>query len=189
MLPPPSSALDRVLTLQLGVAWAGEALCEPVRLGWWKTDLIDEAGGGDLLSRLLPRTFAWAGLEAVREAARLVDSRLRRSLADPDRVISLFHFGFELDELLKHRLEALKRSESPPPLALPDLSLLSSPFDRSVFAAWLTASGTEDARVVPGGRELHGPPPSAVDRAASRLAAALVPFPSAYPLPFFRKPR
>ena len=43
----PDSVLDDILTLQLTVAWAGEGLCEPKRLDWWKTDVIDEMGGGD----------------------------------------------------------------------------------------------------------------------------------------------
>ncbi|WP_395830945.1 hypothetical protein [Archangium violaceum] len=44
----PVSTLDTILALQLTVAWAGEGRCEPARLGWWQTDLVDEAGGGDL---------------------------------------------------------------------------------------------------------------------------------------------
>ena len=34
--------LDQVLALQIMVAWAGEGICEPKRLDWWRTDLIDE---------------------------------------------------------------------------------------------------------------------------------------------------
>lgn len=34
--------LDRILALQFTVAWAGEGRCQPKRLGWWETDLIDE---------------------------------------------------------------------------------------------------------------------------------------------------
>jgi hypothetical protein len=46
--------LDELLALQLTVAWAGEAAGEPTRLGWWKTDLVDAQGGGDLFARLTP---------------------------------------------------------------------------------------------------------------------------------------
>ncbi len=37
--------LDLILDWQMTIAWAGEANCEPSRLGWWRTDLIDELGG------------------------------------------------------------------------------------------------------------------------------------------------
>lgn len=32
--------LDRILSLQLNVAWAGEGAGD--RLGWWKSDLIED---------------------------------------------------------------------------------------------------------------------------------------------------
>jgi hypothetical protein len=47
------AALDSILAMQLTVAWAGEGRCSPARPGWWDTDLIDEAGGGDFFARLL----------------------------------------------------------------------------------------------------------------------------------------
>ncbi len=31
------SQLDAILELQLAVAWAGEAMTDPPRLGWWRT--------------------------------------------------------------------------------------------------------------------------------------------------------
>ena len=65
----PDAVLDEILALQITVAWAGEGTCAPPRLGWWRTDLVDPAGGGDLLARLLPNTHAWAVFEAVRCAA------------------------------------------------------------------------------------------------------------------------
>jgi hypothetical protein len=40
--------LDLILDWQMTIAWAGEANCEPSRLGWWLTDLINDLGGGDL---------------------------------------------------------------------------------------------------------------------------------------------
>jgi hypothetical protein len=49
----PASVLDDILAVQLTMAWAGEGRCDPARLGWWQTDLIDEAGGVvDLFVRL-----------------------------------------------------------------------------------------------------------------------------------------
>src|SRR3990167_3395844 len=103
------SALDTILALQFTIAWAGEGRCQPKRLGWWDTDLIDDAGGGDLLRRLAPRTHAWASLEAAREAARRVDEKARKKMADPDAMRTLFFLGFDLDEQLNDRLAALKR--------------------------------------------------------------------------------
>src|SRR5438445_8983648 len=108
------STLDSILAAQFTVAWAGEGRCHPKRLGWWETDLIDTAGGGDFLARLLPQTHAWASLEAVREAARRSDAKARGKMADPDKMRTLFFLGFELDEQLGDRLAALKRAGRPP---------------------------------------------------------------------------
>ena len=75
--PIPLSDIDGLLTVQIAVAWAGEGGEEP-RLGWWKSDLASEFGGHDLFKRLLPHTWEWAVLQAVREAARRRDAELRR---------------------------------------------------------------------------------------------------------------
>jgi hypothetical protein len=101
------SDLDSILALQLTVAWAGEALCQPPRLGWWRTDLVDEAGGGDLFARLTPRLQRWSTHEAARETARRVDEQSRREVADPEKVRSLFHLGFRVVEKLGTRLSTL----------------------------------------------------------------------------------
>lgn len=183
----PDSTADAILALQLTVAWAGEGRCEPSRLGWWQTDLVDPAGGGDLLARLLPRTHAWAGLQAVREAARRADAQLRRQVADPDRVRTLFFLGFDVDERLDERLAELKRGGAAPADALPLPVDLGAPFDRAALEPALRRPGAEPAyQVAPGGRELRGPAPAAQDLLVQQLAAALLPFPSLYPLPFYR---
>ena len=65
----PMSDIDRALTSQLVVAWAGET-GEEHRLGWWRSDLVSEYGGVDLFRRLLPSTWRWAVLQGAREAAR-----------------------------------------------------------------------------------------------------------------------
>jgi hypothetical protein len=180
----PDDILDRILALQLTVAWAGEGLCEPRRLGWWDTDLIDEAGGGDLIARLAPRTHAWASLELAREAARRTDARARAKMAHPDRVRSLFFLGFELDEQLGDRLAALKRDGTPPAEALP-LPLSLDNLSRDALAQALAAS-TERYTVIPGARQLEGPPPDDPETLARRLAAGLIPLADHYPLPFFQ---
>ncbi|MBZ0117679.1 MAG: BREX-6 system BrxE protein, partial [Sandaracinaceae bacterium] len=75
MLRLPGSDLDTILALQLTVAWAGERNAQPPRLPWWRTDILDEAGARDLLSRLTPRTQEWAALEAVRQGKSNCPSR------------------------------------------------------------------------------------------------------------------
>ena len=176
--------LDAILAVQLTVAWAGEARCKPARLGWWDTDLIDEAGGGDFLKRLLPQTHAWASLEAVREAARRTDAKARGKMANPDKMRTLFFLGFELDEQLGDRLGALKRGGDPPPKALPLPLALTADFSRDRLTAALHG-GDAAFTVVPGGRQLKGPRPAAPEAMVQRLAAALVPFADQYPLSFY----
>jgi len=112
-------ALDAILALQLTVAWAGEGLSDPKRLDWWRTDLVDQLGGGDLFARLLPKTHRWASLEAVRKAAIQVDSDARLGMAKPDQVRTLFFWGFAIEEKLTERLALHKRSGKAPLDVLP----------------------------------------------------------------------
>ena len=182
--PLTDTTLDVILAMQLTVAWAGEARCSPRRLGWWDTDLIDEAGGGDFLKRLLPQTHAWASLEAVREAARRTDAKARGKMADPDKMRTLFFLGFEIDEQLGDRLGALKRGGQTPSEALPLRLPLTAEFSKDKLTVVLQG---EDAAftVVPGARELKGAKPADVDVMVRRLGSALVPFADQYPLPFY----
>ncbi len=179
--------LDSILALQLTVAWAGEGLSHPKRLDWWETDLIDPDGGGDLLSRLFPRTHRWASLEAARIAALQADSKARQSMARPDAVRTLFFWGFETDEALRDRLRFHNGSGKNPMDALPMPVDVSADFNRADIEDALRLPGQEvDFKVVPGGRELKGPLPASIDLMAKRLAAALLPLVSDYPAPFFR---
>jgi hypothetical protein len=181
-----SSVLDTILAFQVSVAWAGESREHTKRLGWWQTDLVDATGGGDFMARLLPRTHAWAALEAVREAARRVDEQARRKAADPDAVRTLYFLGFELDERLAERLAELKRAGAPPDRALP-LPLSLSDFNADAFAAAVNPDGKAPSfEVVPGGRQMKGPMPAQPDQLVRALAAALLPLGDAYPAPFFR---
>ncbi len=184
-MPTTDEALDAVLAMQLMVAWAGEGRCKPRRLGWWDTDLIDEAGGGDFFKRLLPQTHAWASLEAVREAGRRADAKARGKMADPDTMRTVFFLGFELDEQLGDRLGALKRAGRPPSEALPLPLGLTADFSTDKLTAALQGGGAAFT-VVPGGRQLKGARPDAPDVMVRRLAAALVPLADQYPLPYYR---
>lgn len=183
--PIPDATLDAILAMQVTIAWAGEGRCSPKRLGWWDTDLIDEAGGGDFLARLLPQTHAWASLEAVREAARRVDAKARAKMADPDKMRTLFFLGFEADEQLGDRLAAHKRSGRSPADALPLTLPLTADFSKDKLASTLQG-GDVAFTTVPNGRQMKGKVPDAPDALVKRLAAALVPFAEQYPLPFFK---
>lgn len=191
MPPIAPTALDRILALQLTVAWAGESHGEPAHLGWWATSLSDPDGGGDFLKRMLPRTHVWATLGAMREAARRADERARARTATPDALVTLYHFGFEWDEALRERLDEHKRSAAAPAAALGPMYDIQPAFDRAAFEKHLGSlpnrgglAGKITHEVVPGGRQLPGsPPPPEV--AAIHLAAALVPLAADYPLPFY----
>ncbi|WP_411876405.1 BREX-6 system BrxE protein [Vulcanococcus limneticus] len=185
-----ASDLDQALTAQITVAWAGEGGEEP-RLSWWQTDLVSEFGGEDLLRRLLPKTYPWAMLQAVREAARRKDEELRAKASDPDQLVTLFRFGFELDEQVEERLQAHKRSGRSPQEALPGLvallgTSLHGPWDRAQFQEWVEAQGPVQSDPVPTGRLLKGAVPAGLDRRVQQLVAALAPLGDTYPLPHFR---
>jgi hypothetical protein len=180
-------SLDQILALQLVVAWAGEGRCEPRRFGWWETDFIDMAGGGDLVARLAPRTHAWASLELVREAARRVDARARGKHGDPDKLRSIFFLGFEVDEKISDRLAELKRQGRPPHEALPLPFKLGSEFAKEQVIEALSAAGkVAFEKVPPAGRHLKGATPESPHQLVQKLAAALVPIAAEYPLPFFQ---
>ncbi|MEI8258590.1 MAG: BREX-6 system BrxE protein [Deltaproteobacteria bacterium] len=183
-----NSTLDAVLTLQFTVAWAGEGRCDPKRLAWWDTDVIDPNGGGDFFARLLPQTGAWAALEVAREAARRADAEARRALATGDGVRTLFFLGFDVDELLAERLKVLKRAGTAPTKTLPWLIDIEQPFSREQFTTALATPGRrgEPFEVVPTGRQMRGKMPDALDLAMKNLAAALFPLVEKYPMPFFR---
>ena len=184
----PDDILDHILTTQLAVAWAGEAGEEP-RLGWWKTDLASEFGGEVLFARLLPATWRWAVLEGAREAARRVDAAGRAQHHAPDRLFTLFHLGPEVDEHLGERLRDHKRSGLEPKVALPRLApFLGQPWAPQTFLDWLPARGKAEPTTTSIGRELRGPLPPSLPQLIDRLAAALAPLHSAYPLPHAQGP-
>jgi len=182
-----SETLDAILAVQFTVAWAGESQESTKRLGWWRTDLVDATGGGDFMARLLPRTHAWAALEAVREAARRIDEQARKGMAEPDHVRSIYFLGFEVDERLGERIADHKRSGVTPAQALQLPMAFDAPFTAEAFTAALGAKTKAPAfDVVPGGRQLKGAMPDRLEDAVQTLAAALVPPPERYPLPFYR---
>jgi AcrR family transcriptional regulator len=179
--------IDAALEAQLAVAWAGET-GEDRRLGWWRTDLVSEFGGEDLFRRLMPSTWKWALFQAVREAARRKDRELRSQAHDPDRIVSLFRLGFELDEQIDERLRDLKSQDTAPSDALPGLaSLIDQPWSPERFLEWVRSHGGAETSSAPLGRQLKGEPPSDLDVLVRRLVAGLAPLAPSYPLPHFRR--
>ena len=189
----PPSALDRILASQILVAWAGEAGDpedpDAQRLGWREADLTNEFGGGSYFEDLVPRTAAWAGVQAVREAARRHDAKQRAKASSSDQLLTLFHFGFAIDERLDTRLQDLKRSGRSPSEALPLLTerLNEDDWSEADFAEWLSAHATPGVDVDPNGRRVRGTPPTDPGEAASKLLAALAPLSAAYPMPYYKR--
>ena len=185
----PLSEIDHALTAQLVVAWAGET-GEEKRLGWWRSDLVSEFGGKDLFRRLLPNTGEWAVLQGAREAARRKDAELRRQDHDPDRIVSLFCFGFELDERIDERLQDLKRSGRAPQEALPGLAgSIELVWNRDRFLDWVRGHGETETTATPIGRRVKGDLPTNLDELVRRLAGALAPLADNYPLPALQRGR
>jgi hypothetical protein len=179
--------LDTIIAYQFTIAWAGEALSQPARLKWWRTDIVDEAAGGDLLQRLAPRTHLWASLEVVREAAILTDRKARQRMADPDKVRTLFFWGFEVDELLVERIRAHKWSQKKPAEVLPLAISLAADFDRAALEQVIKDADPDASYTVQtSGRELKAALPEDPATAARMLIGAMLPFSAEYPAPFFR---
>jgi hypothetical protein len=185
--PIPTPEVDALLTAQLAVAWAGEKGEEP-RLGWWRSDLVSEFGGEDLFKRLLPSTWRWATLQGVRAAAIRRDRELRAKDHDPDRMLSLFSLGFEIDERVDERLQQLKRSGQDPSIALPGLSdAITAIWDKSGFADWVSGHEKTEFVASPVGRRIKGSAPGSLDGIVRRLVGALYPLSDEYPLPHYRR--
>lgn len=181
-----ATVLDEILSLQLLLGWAGESQTDPPRLGWWRTSVVDEFGGEDLFARLVPRTWKWAVLEAARAAGRTIDAEARAHAADGDYLISLFHFGFTIDEQLDDRLAEHKRSEAEPSEALPRLALTRQPWNGDAFVQTLRDLATTSTVASSIGRRLKGAMPVSLVEAARQLAAAMAPLADRYPAPHWR---
>jgi len=184
-----SADLDFALAVQLIVAWAGEGEGEVKRLAWWRSDFVSEYGGEFLFASLLPRTWRWAVFQAVRETARRNEAQLRAKAENPDRILSLFHLGFEMDERLDERLSELKRIGVSPAEALPELGrLTANAWDPQVFAAWAQGLGPVEYTTAPAGRRIKGTAPERLPACVAHLAAALATPSEKYPLPHFWRP-
>lgn len=181
---PKPEELDEILAIQFSVAWAGETGGEPRRLAWWHCDLIDPEGGGDLLTRLLPRTHQWAGLSLARRAAGRVDALGRQHLAAPDRARTLFHLGFEVDEQLCDHVARYRRQGAEAREVLRAHLAIGYPWSVDAFAAHLQRLPPAKIKETVSGRRITNKPKSIVEQ-VRLLAAALLPLKAQYPLPYF----
>jgi len=175
--------LDEILSLQLTIAWAGEGAGEPARLGWWKSDLVDREGGGDLFARLVPRTAPWASLILVREAARRVDAAAREQSGLGERGLTLFHLGFHADEHLADRLAFHRQQLNEPGQVFGEGFLLGATWSKAAFEALLAGFGQPKVELTPSGRLVLAPKSQGLEL-VRLLAAALLPLGAKYPLPY-----
>jgi hypothetical protein len=198
--------LDSLLSAQILVAWAGET----GRLGWWRTNLVSRWGGLDFFASLTPGSARWAVLQAVREAARRHDAERRGQSGAPDAKLTLFHLGFEIDELADERLRHHKRTGADPLVVfpgicdfirLPQLEDLDGDgeerFEVEAFERFLRV---EPVKYVfePGARRLVGTPPEVLRELVRQLLGALTPLAKgrgpgepqgSYPLPYYLRRR
>ena len=177
--------LDRILSFQVLVAWAGEGLSDPPRLSWWRTDMVDKGGGGYLLEELMPRTHQWASLEAAWRAAIQADRQKRLDIAKPDAVRTLFFWGFGIDEQIADRLREHKQNQVRPDQVLPLPIDIEGAFTPEEFENAVRLDPMPQYKVVPSGRQLTEPMLEGHDLCAAKLTAALLPLTDNYPMPFY----
>ena len=183
----PLSEIDRLLTAQFAIGWAGER-GENRRLGWWRSDLVSEFGGRDLFSRLLPHSSEWAVFQSVREAAHRRDDERRMQDHNPDRIVSLFNTTFEIDERVDERLADLKREGGRPAETLSGLGeVVFDDWSADRFAEWVQAHGKVDFVQAPIGRRIRGSAPDSLGLLVRHLIAACSPLTDTYPMPHYRR--
>jgi hypothetical protein len=183
--------IDSLLSAQLIVAWAGEKGdandSTSRRLGWWDTNLVGEGAEYDL-KELLPNTWRWAALQAVRQAAKIHDVTVRAKDHDPDRLLTLFSLGFEIDEKVDERLLQFKQNSRAIDEVLPDVGSMITPvWSVERFTSWVAKHGKESTTAVPAGRRLKGQPPEELQAMLGRLIAGLAPLTDSYPMPHFKQ--
>lgn len=186
------AVLDEILTLQLAVAWAGERGApgedDTCRMGWWATCAVDEFGGEELYTRLLPDTAAWAVLETARRGAWCAEERTLKTHNQP--VQTLFHLAPEVDEALEDRLYAHKLSGDDVGARLPGLAALiercgGEAFDEGAFRAWAGDLCPVTFKDVVVGRQVQGDVGAPLEVARRCVAALQAPTQRAktWPLP------
>lgn len=176
----PDALLDRIVDLQVLVAWAGET----GRLSWWRADATDPAGGGDFFRRWLPSSGPLAALDAARRAARVVDETARKAAVaseDQDTFVTLFHLGSAVDRQVEDRFRARRASE--------DLRVPEGGFDRARLARELTRLGPAPTiEKTPSGRRLQRKSSALTHATVEALVLGLLDgdeLPASYPMPHY----
>ena len=170
--------LDRILAVQISIAWAGEGGEEP-RLNWWDTEVMSEFGGYDNLKELVPGSAEWLGLKTIREAAKRTDEEYRNRASNPDELSTLYHLGYELDEQLEQRLSDLIHRQTPLSELLKHMKWITDPVEQEwepkAFETWLTSlvnSQKIKTNKESVGCRLTGTPPDDIFMRICRLAGA-----------------
>ena len=140
------------------------------------------------MKELLPNTWQWAMLQSVRYAAKLHDAAVREKDHNPDRLLTLYSMGFEIDEKVDERLIQLKQRSSELSDVLPEVAaLLEGGWSADEFHLWIKKRGKEPFTAVPAGRRLKGTPPEELSQITNRLVAGLAQKSDSYPMPHFRR--
>ncbi len=140
------------------------------------------------MKELLPNTWKWAILQAVREAAKIHDAAVRSKDHDPDRLLTLYSLGFEIDEKVDERLIQFKQTGKVLENVLPDVAeMIGAEWAVDRFTAWVERHGKESFTAVPAGRRLKGQPPEQLSDLTKRLIGGLANLSDEYPMPHFKR--
>ncbi len=127
-------------------------------------------------------------LQAVRHAAKIHDASFRAKDHDPDRLLTLYSLGFEIDEKVDERLVQFKQNSKAIEEMLPDVaSLINGGWSLDRFTSWVAKHGKESTTTVPAGRRLKGQPPEQIQTLLGKLIAGLAPLADTYPMPHFKQ--
>jgi len=183
-----TTTLDKILAVQIGVAWAGE----DERMGWWGSAVADEFGGFTQLQDLAPSSAHWLALKCVREVAKRVDEHARGSASDADNIYTIYRLGFEIDEQLDQRLTDLIHRKAPLSTLLNHIDWLPNPieqdWDKEAFNQWLRGltSNRGQHKDEALGRRIVGDPPADLVEKVSKMANHLWPLNDKYVVPHFK---
>jgi hypothetical protein len=183
-----TNSLDQILAIQIAIAWAGEK----DRLSWWNSEVTNEFGGFTQLLDLTPSSASWLSLKTVREIAKRMDKKARRTANDADNIYTIFRLGFEIDEQLDQRLTDLIHSDSSQKTLLKHVGWLSEPneqdWDAEDFTNWLRGlvGDRGQHKDEPLGRRIVGEASEDLVERISKLANHLWPLTDTYTIPHYK---
>ena len=184
---PKLTDLDKVLAMQIALAWAGEKY----RLGWWPSDVTERNGGYTQLQDLAPSSATWLALKTVREIAKRVDKETRSRSKHPDDIYTIFRLGFDVDDLLNKRLTHHIHAQAPIHILLKHIKWLHDPIHQpwhqdelQVWIKTLTPQSTSHEHISLGRRIKASRPQNIVGHSII-LMRLLLPLTHTYPMPHF----